>query len=262
MDSHIQMPKVVLKEFVNDSNSYYKYCVLNNEITIGVPKKTYTEQDYYSEEMELYLSQHIEAPLKTLITFAKSISCKEDTISADSNVIDIGWAYLKSLLARSKSCHSAFQRRLIFGQFCLSPQEQHDLAVYNTLKLAGNLLNEKEFDFSFLTNLTSMPLILPTRGIYEFTYNQVVCLIAPLSTSCAILLKQHGKMLHQDMYENSFIEIAIGCEERIAHLNLIALRRQISEKTGYIVCPKRSVLNDLLSYAGITPRWTNRKQIK
>lgn len=86
--------------------------------------------------------------------------------------------------------------------------------------------------------------------------------IAPLSPSCAILLKQHGKMLHQDMYENSFIEIAIGCEERIAHLNLIALRRQISEKTGYIVCPKRSVLNDLLSYAGITPRWTNRKQIK
>lgn len=40
MDSHIQMPRVVLKEFVNDRHSYYKYCVLNNEITIGVPKKS------------------------------------------------------------------------------------------------------------------------------------------------------------------------------------------------------------------------------
>lgn len=185
MDSHIQMPRVVLKEFVNDRHSYYKYCVLNNEITIGVPKKTYTEQDYYSEEMEQYLNQNIETPLKTLIEFAKSISDKEDIISADSSVIDTGWAYLKSLLARSKTCHNIFQQRLIYGQFFLSSQSQHDLAVHNTFKLAGTLLNEKEFDFSFLTNLTSMPLVLPTRGIYEFTYNQVLCLIAPLSPRCA-----------------------------------------------------------------------------
>jgi hypothetical protein len=262
MDSHIQMPRVVLKEFVNDRHSYYKYCVLNNEITIGVPKKTYTEQDYYSEEMEQYLNQNIETPLKTLIEFAKSISDKEDIISADSSVIDTGWAYLKSLLARSKTCHNIFQQRLIYGQFFLSSQSQHDLAVHNTFKLAGTLLNEKEFDFSFLTNLTSMPLVLPTRGIYEFTYNQVLCLIAPLSPRCAIFLKRHGKMLHPDMYENSFIEIPIGCEERITYLNSIALRQQISEKTGYIVCPKRSVLNDLLSYAGITPRWKNREHIR
>ena len=71
VNSHIQMPKCVLAEFVNGNKSFYKYNVENGKINIGYPKRTFTSENYYSGAMETALNKHIESPLKNSFGFCK-----------------------------------------------------------------------------------------------------------------------------------------------------------------------------------------------
>lgn len=52
LNSHILVPKEVFKEFLDGCDFYFKYNVKKDSVSKGVPRKTFTEKDYYSISME------------------------------------------------------------------------------------------------------------------------------------------------------------------------------------------------------------------
>lgn len=260
MDSHIQVPKEVFMEFINEKNHYFKYDISSNEVKKAFPRKTFTEKDYYSEKMELALNQQIETPLKKLLVRVKSLPNDPEVFTIDSELIDLGWNYLCSLLARSPNLHKTYSSHLYFGQFAMTIQQQHDKAVRSGIHLAGEWLNDKNFDFSFILNHTSTPFMIPTRGIIECAINHVLCLVAPLNPWCAILLIKHGQLIRPNASNNIILEIAPEDKARIDFFNSQSLQKQINDGVGCVVCTERKLLIDSLGQLGITPKWTKPAQ--
>lgn len=254
MDSHIQVPKEVFMEFVNDKHYYFKYDILTNEVKKAFPRKTFTGQGYYSDRMELALNQQIESPLKKLLERVKTLSNDPEVFVMDSELIDSGWNYICSLLARSPNVHKTYSEHLIYSQFCMTTQQQHDCAVRNGIQIAGKWINEQNYDFSFMTNHTSTPFMIPTRGIIECAINSIGCLLVPLTPFCAILLTVHGKQLRPNMPNHIVLDISPGDDDRIHFFNCQALQKQINDGVGCVVCTEERLLYDSLRKLGIKPK--------
>lgn len=256
MDSHIQIPKVALKEFANDKNFFFKYEITTNELNKGFPKRTFTEEDYYSEEMEHALSKHIETPLKKLLVRVRTLKNDPPVFSIDTELIELGWAYVRSILARNPVLHNSLSSHEYYSLLSMTPQQQHDHAVRLIIQETKKWLNDSNYDFSFMINHTSTPFVLPTRGLCECSINSVPCLTIPLNPQCAILLKKHGQKIHDNSPDNTVLEILPADDDRINFFNSIAISRQLNDGVGYVIASNKTLLQESLKQQGITPKWS------
>lgn len=256
MDSHIQIPKVAFKEFANNKNYFFKYEITTNELKKGFPKRTFTEEDYYSKEMEQALSKHIETPLKKLLLRARTLQNDPSVFSIDTELIELGWAYVWSILARNPVLHNSLSSHEFYSLLRIAPQQQHDHAVQCILHEVQKWLNTDNFDFSFIINHTATEFLLPTRGICECSINEVTCLIIPINPQCAVLLKKHGLKIHSNAPDNAVLEILPGDDSKIEFFNSIAIRRQINDGIGYVIASQKEILQESLKQQGITPKWS------
>lgn len=71
--SHVQMPKFMLKRFVNEEKYFYYYDVANESISKGYPKTLNTRLGFYSSDMEKLLSQKVEEPFSKITKFVDQI---------------------------------------------------------------------------------------------------------------------------------------------------------------------------------------------
>ena len=256
MDSHIQIPKVALKEFANDKNYFFKYEIATNELNKGFPKRTFTEEDYYSKEMEQALSKHIETPLKKLLVRARTLQNDPQAFTIDTELIELGWAYVWSILARNPVLHNSLSSHEYYSLLCMTSQQQHDHAVRFIIQEAKKWLNDSNFDFSFIINHTATQFVLPTRGICESSINGVQCFTVPLNPQCAILLKKHGQKIHCNAPDNTVLEILATDDDRIEFFNSIAIRRQVNDGVGYLIASNKKLLQEALEQQGIAPKWS------
>ena len=60
--SHVQQPKLILKQFCNENGELYYYSFTEDTINKGHPKTLNTKMGYYSAETESFLSRSIETP--------------------------------------------------------------------------------------------------------------------------------------------------------------------------------------------------------
>lgn len=100
VNSHIQMPKQVMKNFTNDNGQLYFYDFKTEDI--GHPKTMYTEKGYFSDYVEDFLGANVESDLGKLIKFIK----ESDFEAGDVPPVqygDIAFNYVYSLIARSPS---------------------------------------------------------------------------------------------------------------------------------------------------------------
>ena len=245
MNSHIQIPKCVLKEFALKNNGYYKYCIETQRIVFGHPKTTFTEEDYYSEEMETILSRNIETPLSKLLTFARELPNKVLPITIDVEISDIALAYAKSLIARNPSlCESVISQSKL-GQL-LSKRDQHDICVY--LSMGEEKMTElfNKFDLSFIVNETNTPFVLGTRGLCEFSMDGATCMISPLNSHCGLIFIEKGRTTHVKE-GRPIIFIPAHDDNVVMKINSFFLKSQIQDGRGCVVCHDRAVLEMLIT---------------
>ena len=246
INSHIQMPKCVFKEFAKENNGFYKYNIQSGIINRGFPKSTFTEEGYYSDTMEKMLNRFVETPLKKLLDFARELPTKPLPIVLDDEIKEIALVFVKSLIARSPTLYSAVRKNSFFFQFA-SQQNQHDIIVNYAMREKKMEELFSKFDLSFMINETSVPFVLPTRGIYEYRINGILCMNVPLNPNCAIFFKEKGKAIHKS--NDGETEITIlpeGFDDVARKINSFALQRQLQDRIGYIVCHQKEVLNSLI----------------
>lgn len=243
LDSHITVPKVVYKEFLDGCDLYFKYDVKRDIISRGSPRTTFTEKDYYSDATEKILNKYIERPLKELLIFCREIVNSKEIIIDDSSQ-EKAWTYFASLFARNpKMCNLIYENSTYF-QF-LSKQNQHDITVDLIMSSFNNSDFTQKIALSFLINRTSVPFVLPSRGFYEYTINDVTCHAIPLNPYVCLNFKEKDKEIHRGIDENSYLMIAPDMSDFVYKLNEFAFIRQKNDALGYVVSSDKNMLEKL-----------------
>ena len=189
IDSHIQMPKCVLKHFANEYQSFYYYDINESDsrrkIKLGHPKSLNTKKGYYSNEVEQLLQKIIESPLGIEIQYMTSNNFSEP-IDIPVGFRDALLTYIHSLIARAPHMYSTIEKHSfslqIFGDF--TETGKNDFAVECVLQEATKNSPFKDYIVTILVNKTTIPFVLPIGGMYF--YGNFVC--APISPERAIAL--------------------------------------------------------------------------
>ena len=67
INSHILIPKVILKHFALQGGSLFYYDIKSGEVKRGYAATLNTQKGYYSSEVEKFLSANIESPMGKII---------------------------------------------------------------------------------------------------------------------------------------------------------------------------------------------------
>ena len=136
VNSHIQMPKCVLRNFADEQQTVHYFDFEENAIKIGRAASLNTELGYYSQDTEDYLRDNIETPFGKVMAFLKGIS-KDDTFSVSDTLFDDVRKFLYSLMSRSPNMLDSVTKSSAFFQF-LPKQAQHDYVAVTGIQIAQN----------------------------------------------------------------------------------------------------------------------------
>lgn len=246
MNSHITVPKCVLKQFALDKDGFYKYDVKTKIISRGYPKTTFTEEGYYSELIEGVLCDTIETPLSKLFEYVKGFNNCSLPLIIPADILEISINYFRSLIARSPILCESVNNGSFFFQFTNS-QVKHDITLCYALQEEKMDELIDKFELTFMINETDTPFVLPIRGLYEFRINNVLCINIPLNPKCALMLKEKDKRIHTNIDEKNVITVLpSGYDDVVDKINSFAIQRQKEDGFGYVVCNIKNVLAELV----------------
>lgn len=253
MDSHIQMPKCVLKQFVITSgllkNWFFYYDIEKDVITKGSPSSVNTQADYFSKFAEEELSKRIETPLGKLISILNKnlFSNNEEFILKQTHNRTI-YNYLYSLLSRSPKMVENIKNGMFFGGW-LTDQEIHEIATFDGLKIMQENKEFKEFSITFVVNNSEIPFVLPICGFYAFATKEEEAIIQlPITERISIRLFMN-KYMDRYCHGGKIKQIYVNEEDIIKRMNSVALREQTRYNVGYIICSNKEELQRLKDLA-------------
>ena len=245
VNSHIQMPKLLLKRFHNKSNHFYYYDVKKQFVgKNGTAQSINTELGYYSIEMEHYLRDEIETPFGEIISFLEKDSFKSETLTIPSSFIPTIKNFLYALIARGPKFEKQMNEAECLLQF-FTPQEQHDFIAFKGIDIAKkhNLLSD--FITTFMINETDIPFVLSMDGLYGYTFNNHITINLPISPKVTISLihKSYSNRIERQNGEVSMFQI--HKPENIMLMNQCSFLSQIKRNWGYVICPEKDELQRL-----------------
>lgn len=245
IDSHIQMPKLLLKRFHNDKHKFYYYdvpgCYIGKN---GTAESTNTELGYYSAEVEQFINDTIESPIGKILAYVDEKGFDKETLSVTSKIDETVKNFFCSLISRDpsliKKMHEEGSLITLFSE-----RDQHDYAAINGILLSQEANVFSEYIVTFMINRTTIPFVLPVCGLYSFSFNGHTVINLPVSPETAICLIHRDyaeRLLHKDGAISMF---EISDEVVIHRMNGWAFSAQLKQKYGRIVCPSRNELDRL-----------------
>ena len=247
INSHIQMPKRIMKEFEKDNRLAY-YDVKGNFIgTNGHAKSIYTELGYYSEETEHRLNREVESPLSHILYQIHNIDFTQEYFDKPKDFDIIVRKYLDSLLIRSTVMQDAIGQNSIFYNN-LPEQQRHDIAVNYGLALSAERSFVNNYIATFVLNNTKTQFVLPVCGMYEFKLCDYLIAILPIMPNLALALLE-PRSYHSFVKDGAVKRIYIPDENVARRFNAKAVKKQIDYNTGFVVASEKRFLEEALSYS-------------
>lgn len=245
--SHIQMPRLLLKRFHNEHDSFYYYDIAKCCIgTRGTAKSTNVEFGYYSADIEEYLNDNIETPFSQLLNLIDKIDFGKDTFQLPTSFHQTAYNFLYSLIVRDPSMLQAINGSSTFFQF-LPPQNRHDYAVVQGMTIAREKQIFSDYLVTFTINETHIPFVLPIGGIYNYSLNRHSIINLPISPQIAISFVHNSyaeRLIHNESTVSMFL---ISDCKKIMQLNEIAFQSQLKQNWGVIITPTKSELERLVA---------------
>lgn len=246
VNSHIQMPKCVLKNFEDDKQTLYYYDFKSKNIKRGRAASLNTEYGYYSEDTENFLRDYIETPLGTIMSKLKQITI-EDKFTINSDFIVTVRYFLYSLLCRSESMLKSLNRNSVFFPL-LKKQDQHNCAAVLGVELANKKGLMNDWHITFSINNSNTPFVLPLLGLYQISYktNECILLNMPISPNHAITL--FPKKFREEFVENNNVKLFNLSDDASVHtLNLFAFQSEEKNNNKYIISNKKEEIELLIN---------------
>ncbi len=245
VNSHIQMPKLLLRRFHNENKRFFYYDVQKNFIgTNGTAKSTNTERGYYSSSTEAFLCGDIETPFAKIVTHVENIDFSQNRFCLTDDFEETTRNFIYSLLARDPETVQETNKNSVFFQF-LSTRERHDLAVINGIAFAKDNALFSEYILTFMVNCTETPFVLPLMGVYSYGLNGHSIINLPISPATALCLVHKDyteRLLHKDGTISMFM---VENPEQIKKMNTFAFTAQKRRNWGCVICPQREELDRL-----------------
>lgn len=225
MNSHIQIPRFILKYFENDHDGLRQLDVESMIIKRGHSKSLNTQVGYYSNDTEQLLESLIETPFSMIIKpiMEHNFDVSEYTVPDDfSKRVK---QFICALLSRSPNMFDEVRKNSIYLQFAsIDDKLKPDLAVRYTL---GND-NTRIFDdyvCTFAVNKSPVSFVLPMCGLYAFKARNCQTIMFPIAPNFAIALFNRSGA--EQFIDSSRIRLLLFEEEdTVRHLNVLALKSQ------------------------------------
>lgn len=235
MKSHIQMPRLILRNFTDQFHTLHYYDYENDRFGKCSPKSFYTGQDYYSKDVESFWDKEIESKLGNMIKFLNDTGLF-DGIPVPAEFEEVSRNYVMSLMGRSPFLFDRTNKSSVYLQF-LSLQDQHDytaVEAYNMLKRHGAL---DSCNIAFLDNRSSEEFILPTGGITQVE-NHLICPVTPYK---AILL-DFADSLEDTRNTIVYTEAGSGI---IRKINIEAFEQEMNRDKKFVVATNENLLKSV-----------------
>lgn len=130
MNSHIQMPRFMLRRFENEDHKLFYHDIEKKIIASGFPKTINTEEGYYSPDAEDLLNQTIERPFSKILQYLDGVDFDTEMFSVPADFSATVKAFLNSLLVRSPNTYkSMMNHSVLLPLVNPSVQVQHDLTI-------------------------------------------------------------------------------------------------------------------------------------
>ncbi len=242
MDAHIQMPKLILKNFVDIYGAFFYFDFSDGRVKKGHPKTFYTEENYYSENVEKFLGSVVESPLGRLVAYLKETSF-EPNECPPQNYVEVARMYLLSLIGRSPKFAEEEPHGTIYYQFTngFSNYQKRNLAA-STVIMREFFEGKRRFKISFMDNTTSETLVLPTGGLTQ--YGAVV--ISPVTPFRAIVFEPILSEQEETEYDRNVIDLYCISETKTVHeINIESIRQEAKRDRKYVVAKTREYIQCL-----------------
>lgn len=240
MNSHIQMPKCVLKQFANEDNVLFYYNFKDGHIAKSSAKYINTEKNYYSDEMEMFFNRNIETPFSKVIEEIK----KPNRVFFDETKVRSIYNFVNALIARSRFLENHFKKSSDTYQVLPQGQALNDFRVrfsYDLINGKGGVIND--YKMSIGINESSIPFVLPNYGLYEFSCSGEILINMPVTPLRSIIFIPDDSqfILKNDTFPFYFIE------DEIMTLNEEAFYYENSENRLSVASGSKSELERIVT---------------
>lgn len=240
MNSHIQMPKFVLRRFENEDHKLFFYDVKTGIIASGFANTINTEEGYYSPEAEELLNANVEGPFSRILKYLDSIDYDADSFTLPPDFMDTVKTYLNALLVRNPKTFQSTANKSVFMQF-FPVQQQHDMTVVAGLDEARKTDYFRDYFPTFMNNETDVPFILPVCGFYWFVRDGAQHVNIPIDPQTAITLVEN-KLLDKIIKNDKIRMYRVDHEKDLDSLNCRAMMEQKNLGYGRVVSRNKEIL--------------------
>ena len=245
VNSHIQIPNAILKNFRNSiSRKVYHLDLNKRRIRSCSSDILGTKYDYYSDEMEQCLNQTVETPFSQLAASVKKfVDNDQHYIEMPLTVENTCKRYVSAAMYRSGLALNELMQSSITAPFCTEQENHDDLVFWGLQHNDGVFPQLTDFEMLVLVNQTKVQFVVPRNCFYEVSSHNVKCIVAPISPNCALCLAPGH-------YRREIIE---DKESRLGYLN-DPEDINISNIHGYAVVQHLAKLPDDLGGKILAPR--------
>lgn len=239
--SHIRIPKSVLRNFENEKHTLYQWNFETGRITRGHAASINTEAGYYSETIELLLSQQVESPFGNVMKLFREINKEDPQFSLQQTVKDDIRRFAHALAVRSErmvelmSTTSEHYRKL-------PRQKQHDVAVTLGLNGARDMGIFYDWEFTFSVNESSIPFVLPLCGFYSFSYGGDTMFSIPFAPNYAITFMPRSVAYAKYAVGETMRLLRVPSDAMAMQFNRMALNAERKEGNKGIIASTEDVL--------------------
>lgn len=251
VDSHIQIPKFILKQFCvpDKSGRVYNLRLQEKKIYLTGPSKLGTESGYYSEDTEQYFNQGFETP------FSKLAASVRHFINSDNNDLQLPVTmetdfkrFVKAQMIRSGLAIETMCKSSYTADFC-TPQENHDFLVL----FASEMSKEKQplfenYSMVILINKTSTQYVVPQNCFYTVLSHGIENIVVPISPICALSLVPSELFDTLGLIRESRIGYIVNDCDIVGHNYRALLYEYIynHSRNGFIAAAREDELHPLL----------------
>lgn len=247
INSHIQMPRLLLKRFHNQNKSFYYYDVNKDIIgTKGTAKSMNTEYGYYSEYTEKWLGENIETPFGEVLKYLETVNFDDEIIIINSNIEPIIRHFIYSLISRDPEMLKKANTHSAYMQF-YEAQYQHDYCALFGIEFAKEHEIYSDYIVTFLINRTNVPFVLPICGAYSYKFNKHNAINLPISPDIAIALIHNSYSDRVINKDGNIALFTVNNSEDIEKINLLALLSQKKRKWGYVISTSENEIKRLVN---------------
>lgn len=251
VNSHIQIPNAVLKQFREKSGRIFYLDIKKQHIGLTASNKIGTEFGYYSDEIEGYLSREIEDPFaRVLGKIIRFVRENNETLTLPVESEDVVKKYVTAAMARSGFTLSTFMKGSVTALH-YSDRDNHDALVYTATKVNDGIIPDIiDYNMAVVVNLTDTSFVVPRNCFYTLQIEEIYYIIVPISPDCVICLMPKTSQNYVEVLNISRDYRAgyIKSTDVVEVMNISALRYEYVFNQSFVVSRNKEELEYLLSF--------------